>query len=152
MKNLHLLAVLFAFCLPLSVPGRETKLVRYPHFHQGKVVFTYLGDRWTADENGQNLKRITVHKARDVFPRFSPDGKWIAFSSDRYGNLDVYLIPAEGGVTRQLTFHSADDTIQGWSPDSRSVLFASQRGEDFMGKLYTVGIDGGMPRSTGADM
>jgi tricorn protease len=111
-----------------------------------------VGDIWTADENGQNVRRITAHKARDVYPRFSPDGKWIAFSSDRNGNLDIFILPSEGGTARQLTFHSADDTVQGWTPDSRSVLFASQRGEDFMGKLYTVGIDGGMPRNAGADM
>ena len=111
-----------------------------------------MGDIWTADENGQNVRRITAHKARDVHPRFSPDGKWIAFSSDRNGNLDVFILPSEGGPARQLTFHSADDTVQGWAPDSRGVLFASQRGEDFMGKLYTVGIDGGMPRNAGADM
>lgn len=138
--------------LPHVLWAREAKLVRYPHYHQGRVVFTYLGDLWTADENGQNVKRLTVHRARDVYPRFSPDGKWIAFSSERFGNLDVFIIPSQGGEAKQLTFHSSDDTVQGWSPDSRSVLFASQRGEDFMGKLYTVSIDGGMPKSAGSDM
>jgi tricorn protease len=64
----------------------------------------------------------------------------------------VFIIPAEGGTAKQLTTHSADDTVQGWSPDSRSVLFSSNRGEDFMAKLYTVGLDGGMARSAGADM
>ena len=126
--------------------------MRYPHYHQGRIAFTYLGDIWTADENGQNIKRVTVHRARDVYPRFSPDGQWIAFSSDRNGNLDVYVIPAEGGTAKQLTFHSADDTVQGWTPDGRAVLFASQRGEDFMGKLYTVSVDDQKERSAGADM
>lgn len=56
-------------------------------YHQGRIVFTYLGDIWRADETGLNVKRVTVHKARDVYPRFSPDGRWIAFSSDRHGNL-----------------------------------------------------------------
>src|SRR5206468_3741747 len=107
----------------------------YPHYHQGKVAFSYLGDIWTADESGKDLRRLTAHKARDIFPRFSPDGKWIAFSSDREGNLDVYLIPVEGGAVRPLTFHSADETVQGWTPDSTGVLFSSNRGEDFMGKL-----------------
>ncbi|MFN7945648.1 MAG: S41 family peptidase [Blastocatellia bacterium] len=152
MKRLSALTALFILTLPLAALAREAKLVRYPHYHQGRIAFTYLGDIWTADENGQNIRRLTVHKARDVYPRFSPDGKWIAFSSDRNGNLDVFIIPAEGGAAKQLTFHSADDTVQGWSPDSRSILFASQRGEDFMGKLYTVSIDGGMERNAGADM
>src|SRR5215469_11370667 len=133
---------LFAFTLLLAVPaatfGREAKLVRYPHYHQGRVVFTYLGDIWTADENGQNIHRITANRARDVYPRFSPDGRWIAFSSDRNGNLDVFIVPTAGGTPKQLTFHSADDSVLGWTPDSKSVLFASNRAEDFSGKLYTV--------------
>ena len=89
MKRLYTFALLVAYCLSFVAFGREAKLVRYPHYHQGRIVFTYLGDIWTADENGQNIKRVTVHRARDVYPRFSPDGQWIAFSSDRNGNLDV---------------------------------------------------------------
>ena len=55
--------------------AREARLVRYPSYHQGRVAFTYLGDIWTADESGANLSRITANPARDVYPRFSPDGK-----------------------------------------------------------------------------
>jgi tricorn protease len=152
MKRLYGLAMLLILCVPLAALSREAKLVRYPHYHQGRIAFTYLGDIWTADESGQNIKRLTVHKARDAYPRFSPDGKWIAFSSDRNGNLDVFIIPSEGGRAKQLTFHAADDTVQGWTPDSRAVLFATQRGEDFMGKLYLVNIDDAKERNAGADM
>jgi tricorn protease len=154
MKKMLTLASLFAFLAISLMPvfAREARLVRYPHYHAGRVAFTYLGDIWTADENGGNIKRLTVHKARDVFPRFSPDGKWIAFSSDRQGNLDVYIMPVDGGQARQLTFHSADDTVLGWSPDSRTILFSSQRGEDFMGKLYTVSVEDTRERSAGPDM
>ena len=87
MKKLYALVFLLALCAPLTASGREVKLVRYPHYHHGRIAFTYLADIWTADENGQNVQRMTVNKARDVYPRFSPDGKWIAFSSDRNGNL-----------------------------------------------------------------
>ena len=152
MKRLVAFAFLLVLAAPLLAFSREAKLVRYPHYYQGRVAFTYLGDIWTADENGQNVRRVTVHKARDAYPRFSPDGRWIAFSSDRNGNMDVFIIPAEGGATKQLTIHSADDTVLNWAPDSRSILFSSQRGEDFMGKIYTVGVDGGLPRSAGPDM
>ncbi len=100
----------------------------------------------------RTFRRLTVHRARDVYPRFSPDGRSIAFSSDRDGNLDIFVIPAEGGAARQLTFHSADDTMLGWSPDSRRILFSSQRNEDFAAKIYTVGVEGGMAQNTGADM
>ncbi|MGE0130638.1 MAG: S41 family peptidase [Blastocatellales bacterium] len=152
MKRIYPLVLLFALSLPMAAIGREAKLVRYPHYHQGKIVFTYLGDIWTASENGQNIKRVTVHRARDVYPRFSPDGKWIAFSSDRNGNNDVFIVPAEGGAAKQLTFHSADDSVQGWTPDGRAVLFASQRSEDFMGRLYTVSVDDAKERNAGSDM
>src|SRR5262249_32674666 len=143
-----------ALCMAIAgiAGAREAKLTRYPHYHDGRVVFSYLGDLWTARDDGKDIVRLTANKARDIYPRFSPDGKWIAFSSDREGNLDVYLIPAAGGEVKRLTGHSADDVVLNWAPDGKSVLFASQRGEDFMGKLYTVSVDGGMARSAGPDM
>ena len=150
-----LLVAVLAPAMAVAVAAQamaEAKLVRYPHYHGGRIVFTYLADIWTADENGQNVRRITVHRARDVYPRFSPDGQWIAFSSDRNGNLDVFVVPAAGGTPKALTAHSADDTVLGWAPDSKTILFATNRAEDFTGKLYTVGLEGGMPRNVGADM
>src|SRR5262245_26350398 len=144
--------IVLSAVLPAILHAREAKLARYPHYYKGNIAFTYFGDIWTCDENGQNIKRVTVHKARDVYPRFSPDGRWIAFSSDRNGNMDVFIVPREGGSAKQLTFHSADDTVQGWTHDSRAILFTSSRGDDFMGKLYTVNVEGGIERSAGADM
>ncbi|MFN2532143.1 MAG: S41 family peptidase [Pyrinomonadaceae bacterium] len=135
-----------------SAAAREARLVRYPHYSNGRIVFSYLGDLWTADDNGQNVQRLTVNRARDVYGRFSPDGKWIAFSSDRTGNMDVYIISATGGTPKQLTFHSADDTVLGWSSDSRAILFSSNRGDDFMPQLYLVNADGGMEWKAGTDM
>src|ERR1700729_2602298 len=85
----------------------EIKMARHPDYREGKIVFSYLGDIWLAQEDGSNPRRLTVHKAFDSHPRFSPDGKWIAFSSNRYGDSDVFVIPAEGGTARRLTFHSA---------------------------------------------
>ena len=143
--------LLIVSAVPLRSAG-EARLVRYPDYSGGRIAFTYLGDIWVADDSGQNARRLTVHKARDVYPRFSPDGKWVAFSSDRNGNLDVFIVPVAGGAPKQLTSHAADDSVLGWTPDSKAVLFASQRAEDFTGKLYTVGIEGGMPKSAGPDM
>ncbi len=126
--------------------------MRYPDCHEGKIAFAYLGDIWTADDDGEKVQRLTVHKARDVYPRFSPDGRWIAFSSDREGNMDVFVIPSAGGAVRRLTIHSADETVLDWTPDGNGILFASQRGENFMGKLYVVSVDGGLPKDAGPDM
>jgi tricorn protease len=152
MKRIVALAVLFLFSTAVCAFAAEAKLVRYPHYHQGRITFTYLADIWTADENGQNIQRLTVNRARDVYPRFSPDGKWIAFSSDRNGNLDVFIVPSTGGTPTQLTFHSADDTVLGWKPDGSGVLFSTNRGEDFTAQLYTVNVAGGMPAKVGTDM
>ncbi|HEY6332038.1 MAG TPA: S41 family peptidase [Blastocatellia bacterium] len=151
-KTMFVSVLLFSLLAVASAFAREPKLVRYPDYHDGKIVFTYLGDIWIADEGGQNAHRLTANRARDEFPRFSPDGKWVAFSSDRNGNMDVYIIPVEGGKAKQLTFHSSDDLVLGWAPDSKSVLFSSSRGDDFMPNLYTISIDGGLPRPAGSDM
>ena len=101
----------------------EIKMARHPDYHEGKIVFSYLGDIWLAQEDGSNPRRLTVHKAFNAHPRLSPDGKWIAFSSNRYGDSDVFVIPAEGGTARRLTFHSAPDTVVGWSRDSNRCSF-----------------------------
>jgi tricorn protease len=152
MKKMLLPALMVLLAASSLAFGREARLVRYPHYHNGRIVFSYLGDVWTADENGQNVQRLTVNRARDVYARFSPDGKWIAFSSDRNGNLDVFIIASEGGAARQLTSHSSDDVVLGWSPDSGSILFSSNRGEDFTPQLYLVTLEGGMPTKAGTDM
>ncbi|HEY6805763.1 MAG TPA: S41 family peptidase [Pyrinomonadaceae bacterium] len=151
-RTITLFATTLLLITSITALGREARLVRYPDYHNGRVVFTYLGDIRSADENGQNIQRLTVNRARDVYARFSPDGKWIAFSSDRNGNLDVFIMPSSGGTVKQLTTHSADDTMLSWSADSKAVLFSSNRGEDFMPQLYLVSVDGGMPWKAGTDM
>ncbi|MEP6763658.1 MAG: S41 family peptidase [Gemmatimonadaceae bacterium] len=149
MRSFLALALVWSFAAPPADPN--VKLVRYPTYSQGRIAFTYLGDIWIADETGKNAQRLTVNTARDVFPHFSPDGKSIAFSSDRDGNNDVFIIPSTGGEPKQLTHHSAGDEVLGWTPDGKSVVFASNRGDDFAGKLYTVSVNGGMPKTVGVD-
>src|SRR5213079_3653923 len=114
-KVYPLVTLLLIFVFSSLAFGREARLVRYPSYNNGRIAFTYLGDIWTADENGQNAQRLTVNKARDAYPKFSPDGKWIAFSSDRNGNLDVYIIPSSGGTPKQLT-RSEEHTSELQSP------------------------------------
>jgi tricorn protease len=125
----------------------QARLLRHPSYSKGKVAFSYLGDIWTANEDGSGVVRVTDHKAREIYPRFSPDGKWIAFSSNREGNYDVYAIPAAGGRPKQLTFHSADDNVVGWTPDGKNVVFTSSRNKGVFPNVVTmfqVALDGGM--------
>src|SRR5690242_12877491 len=91
--------------LACTAAQADVRLLRHPSYHNGQVAFSYLGDIWIANENGTGVQRLTDHRARDIYPRFSPDGKWIAFSSNREGNYDVYVMPAQGGKPRQLSFH-----------------------------------------------
>src|ERR1041384_1052076 len=132
----------------------QVKLLRHPTYANGKVAFSYLGDLWVANENGSGVARLTDNRARDVYPRFSPDGAMIAFSSNRDGNDDVFVVPAEGGKPRQLTFHSANDTVLGWTPDGKRILFSSGRANGAFPTVVTlweVPADGGIERPVPTD-
>src|SRR5437868_6032933 len=143
MKKLYPLAIALAlFTFTSIVFAREAKLVRYPSYSNGRIAFTYLGDIWTADENGQNVQRLTVNKARDAYPRFSPDGKWIAFSSDRNGNLDVFIIPATGCTPKQLTDFEGLDSWPMWSKDG-GIYFVSDRDGGGLTNIWRVADSGG---------
>src|SRR2546430_10166752 len=86
-----------------------------------------------------------MHEKHDFAPVFSPDGKRIAFSSNRHGNYDVFVIPVQGGRPTRLTFDSADDYVTGWSPDGKYVLFSSSRSTSFPFnyELFRVPVEGG---------
>jgi len=89
------------------VATAQTKLLRFPDIHGDRVAFTYGGDIWTAPANGGTAIRLTAHPGMEVFAKFSPDGKWIAFTGQYDGDEQVYVIPSTGGVPRQLTFYPA---------------------------------------------
>jgi len=113
-----------------------------------KIAFSYLGDIWIVDRIGGIARPVTLHEAHDFMPSFSPDGRWVAFSSNRHGSYDVFVVPARGGKPRRLTFDSASDIVNGWSPDGKSILFSSNRSPDYPGgfELYSVPFDGGRER------
>ncbi len=132
----------------------QARLLRHPTYSNGKIAFSYLGDIWVANDNGSDPRRLTDHSARDIYPRFSPNGSMIAFSSNRDGNYDTYVVPASGGKPRQLTFHTADDMVVGWAPDGRKILFSSARAKGVFPNvttLWEVSVDGGMEQSIATD-
>src|SRR5437588_11901222 len=133
----------------------QTKLLRFPDVYGDRVAFTYAGDIWTAPAAGGTAIRLTAHPGVEVFAKFSPDGKWIAFTGQYDGDEQVYVIPATGGVPRQLTFYPArgplaprwgwDNQVYGWSRDGTRVFFRSLRDSWTLpiARLYSVSIDGG---------
>lgn len=139
-----------AFALPAAAD--PIKFARYPHVAHGKIVFSYHGDIWIAGQDGSNPARLTAHVGRDTFPRFSPDGKLVAFTSNRFGNDDVFVIPVTGGEPRQLTFNTTNDVVQYWTPDGKGIIFSTQRGTSpWLNPLYVVAVDGGLPRAMDMD-
>src|SRR5262245_25200746 len=141
----------FSFLFPAGAAGQEPiRFARTPDISpDGKLVaFSYLGDIWTVETIGGVARPVTMHEAHDINPVFSPDGKWIAFSSNRQGQYDVYVVAAVGGKPRRLTFDSAHDMVTGWTPDGKNVVFASTRSTAFPSNMecYTVPFDGGQER------
>jgi len=144
--------LLMFFPAAVCLGEEESRILRHPHYHDGNVVFSYLGDIWMAREDGTALRRLTVHVERELYPFFSPDGRRIAFSSKRSGNYDVFVIPTEGGVPEQLTTFSNDDLAVGWTPDGSAVVYCASHSSEWRWELFTVSLKGEMPKPLGTGM
>jgi tricorn protease len=147
-------SLIFAFFVSTSLSA-QTKLLRFPDIHDHRIVFTYGGDLWVAGDTGGTATRLTAHPGVEVFGKFSPDGKTIAFTGQYDGDEQVYVISSEGGEPMQLTFYPArgplaprwgyDNQVIGWSNDGRYVIFRSLRDSwtTSISRLYRVSMDGG---------
>ena len=108
-----------------------------------QIAFSYMGDIWVVPAEGGRALRLTDHVAYDGGPVWSPDGKWIAFTSNRNRNDDVFIIPAAGGDPVQITFHTGSDEVTDFSPDGRWLVFRSNRFS--LSGLYRIPVRGGNP-------
>jgi len=90
------LAMTFCGLAATLAQARPVLFARTPHVSQGKLVFSHHGDIWIAGADGANPRRLTANLARNTFPRLSPDGAWVAFTSNRVGNDDVWVMPSAG--------------------------------------------------------
>ncbi len=137
--------------------AQQARLLRFPSASSNEVVFSYAGDLYKAPLAGGEAQRLTSHIGYEMFARFSPDGKSIAFTGQYDGNTEVFLIPSQGGEPVRLTYtstNSRDDLgdrmgpnnmVLTWSRDGKHIVYRNRIGDGFSGKLWTVSKDGGMP-------
>ena len=147
-----------------------TRLLRYPDIHRDRIAFVYAGDIWSVSSAGGTARRLTSHEGLELYPKFSPDGRWIAFSGEYDGTRQVYVMPSEGGTPTQLTFYNdvgtmpprggTDYRVYGWTPDGEYVLVRANRlpWGVRLGRPYRVPVAGGLetplpiPEAGGADV
>src|SRR5215212_7483485 len=125
----------------------DAGLFRFPDVSKDQVVFTYANDLWIMPKDGGSAVKLSSPSGVESYPKFSPDGKSIAFTGNYDGNSDVYVIPSAGGVPVRLTSHGYPDRVVDWTTDGKRLLFASSResGKARFNQFYTVAPSGGVP-------
>lgn len=158
-RQIAVFMILACACSLSAQEMQEGRLLRFPDTYKDKVAFMYGGDLWLASSTGGEARRITSHPGRELFPKFSPDGKWLAFTGQYDGNFNVYVMPADGGQPKQLTFYQGSaqqlsermgilNQVIGWTPDGKNVIFLSRRdaSNGWIKRPYTVSVNGGLPQ------
>jgi len=145
MKKFSILLILFLILFGYLFSEKDTYFLQHPALTPdgNKVVFSYDSDLWMVNSNGGIAYRLTGMKGKEIYPRISPDGKYIAFSGNQNGNYNVYIMSIDGGDIKQLTYLDRNDEVDSWSWDSKYIYFTSNRYNNFT--EYKVSIDGGTP-------
>ncbi|MCX6258836.1 MAG: PDZ domain-containing protein [Bacteroidia bacterium] len=150
--------IMLAIPAMLSFSQDEARLLRFPAVYGNQVVFTYAGDLYSVASTGGMARKLTNHEGYEMFARFSPDGKQIAFTGQYDGNTEVFLMPAEGGVPKRLTFTATlgrddisdrmgpNNIVMTWTPDGKNIIYRSRKQSfnDFIGQLFSVSVNGGL--------
>jgi tricorn protease len=146
-RTFLLLIALAAIALLRAVPAsalEECRLLRQPDIEGRLIVFVYAGDLWTVSRDGGVAQRITTHEGVESVPKFSPDGKTIAFTAQYDGNTDVYTVPAEGGEPKRMTWHPGVDRMAEWYPDGQHILARSNRASAIrVDQFISIPVNGG---------
>ncbi|MBM4003950.1 MAG: protease [Planctomycetes bacterium] len=160
-SKLFLIALVLHLAAGQAASADEARLLRFPTIHRERIVFGYAGDLYIVSGQGGVARRLTSDpKSYEMFPRFSPDGKLLAFTGQYDGNTEVYVMPAEGGEPRRLTFTSTldrDDVSDRMGPnnivmtwrDNETVVYRSRRNQwnPFKGELTLARLGGGIPET-----
>jgi len=125
----------------------NAKLFKYLDVSATQITFVYGGDVWLANKAGGTAIPLTNSPGEESYPKFSPDGKHIAYTAEYRGNLDVYVVPVIGGLPTRVTYQSHADRMVDWHPDGEHLLFASRRemGQRSSRQFFKVSKNGGLP-------
>jgi len=145
----------FAFVLTIPLLGFGVRaaeevnaaMLRFPDVSATQVVFVYDNDVWIVPKRGGTAIPLSSPPGQEQHPKFSPDGKQIAFTANYDGNYDVYAMPVTGGIPKRLTYHPDFDSVVDYSPDGR-VIFSSSREPEYprTTRLYYASPTGGLPQ------
>jgi tricorn protease len=156
MKKSFFIVLMSIFLVSIGFSINDARLLRYPDINKDLTAFVYAGDIWIAPAKGGDAKRLTSHEGLELFPKISPDGKWIAFTAEYSGTRQIHVIPTTGGIPKQLTYYNdvgtmpprggVDNIPLDWTPDSKQILIRANRTPHGrrMGKYFLVPLDGGL--------
>lgn len=135
-------------CVTSLLAGIDARMLRQPDVSKDQIAFVYAGDIWLVSKTGGQAHRLSTPPGEEQFPRFSPDGQWLAYTGNYDGNSDVYVVSTRGGVPTRLTFHPMPDRVLDWYPEGNALLFASGRasGKQRFNQLYRISPRGGQAR------
>jgi len=149
MRKLIFLCLVFLWSTQGTFAQNDPVVLREPAINASgsTISFSYQGDIWTVAYNGGEASRLTIHEGYESSPKWSPDGKSIAFSGARFGNDDIFIIPSGGGPSQRLTYHSGGDQLYDWTNDD-ALLFTTERvfrQLEWDSEIHSVPVSGGTP-------
>ena len=145
MKTSLYLFALFIMAAFSSTAQVDARLFRYADVSENQIAFVYAGDIWIVSKDGGQASRLSSPEGEEVRPKFSPDGKTLAFSANYDGSLDVYTLPVNGGLPKRITWRGC--VITDWHPDGNKIMFSTgeESGRQRFSRLFTIDKDGGLP-------
>ena len=162
--RVFLFAFVFSLTSLIAVSAQNspntTRLLRFPTTNDKDIVFCYAGELYTVAKDGGIARRLTSGPGYSSFPRFSPDGNQVAFTSQYDGNTEVYVMPADGGTPKRLTISATlgrddisdrmgpNNIVMAWENTKPQIVFRSRMKSfnDFIGALFAVGMDAELPQ------